>query len=178
MVNNNSPIRAIPECLLQTTALQNQCLTSQTSYFHSAERHPSRRTVPFPRLPGFPEVSHAGARQECEQDGTLIELWKLCMPRLPEEPLRKDYPPEGRSERFTDIPLTQLQEKLLPLHPSSGTQTVPRILSPVSGQDTQHQGIQCFFLLLTRCNFIQFQAINLKLKNGRLIKNALQEIIL
>lgn len=39
-------------------------------------------------------------------------------------------------------------------------------------------GIQCFLLLLTRCNFIQFQAISLKLKNGRLVKNALQKIIL
>lgn len=39
-------------------------------------------------------------------------------------------------------------------------------------------GIQCFLFLLTRCNFIQFQAISLKLKNGRLVKNALQEIIL
>lgn len=60
--------------------------------------------------------------------------------RLPEEPLGKGYPPEGRSERFTGIPLTQLQEKLTPLHPCSGTQTVPGILSPVSRHDAQHQG--------------------------------------
>lgn len=61
--------------------------------------------------------------------------------RLPEEPLGKGYPPEGRSERFTGIhsPI-QLQEKLTPLHPCSGTQTVPGILSPVSRHDAQHQG--------------------------------------
>lgn len=38
-------------------------------------------------------------------------------------------------------------------------------------------GIKCFLHLLTRCNFIQFQAISPKLKNGRLVKNTSQEII-
>lgn len=142
MVNNNSPIRTTAECLLQTTALQNQCLTSQTSCFHSAERHPSGRTVPFPSLPLFPEVSHAAVRQKCEQDGTLIQLWKLCMPR---GSLRSHWGKAilqraDQSDSQAFVPLTHLQEKLTPLHPCSGTQTVPGILSPVSRHDAQHQG--------------------------------------
>lgn len=87
--------------------------------------------------------------------------------RLPEEPLGKGYPPEGRSERFTGIHS--------PDSASGEAHSSPPLLRDTdSARNSQPcvqaqcttPGIQCFLLLRTRCNFIQLKLLVLNWRMG------------